>query len=195
MGVRDVKRARTRRDLISCAHELFERRGYEKTTVADIAAAAEIGTRTFFSYFASKEELIFAEAQECLEVLYAAIERREPGERPVAVLLRTWESLGTPAELVAQVDTLRQRLIREVPAVRGRALQVWCEAQMEISRRLAAAFPGELDELSAAALTGAFAGALGGVLYMHLQNPGDPAALDAAVRSALAPWLPTPEAQ
>ena len=57
-----MKRARTRQALVDAAVELFSRKGYEQTTVADIAAAAEIGTRTFFSYFASKEEVLFPEA-------------------------------------------------------------------------------------------------------------------------------------
>ena len=60
--LRDRKRERTRLALIDAAADLFERRGYDRTTVADIAAAADIGTRTFFSYFASKEELLFPES-------------------------------------------------------------------------------------------------------------------------------------
>ena len=62
MSLRDRKRARIRQALVDAATELFERDGYERTTVADIAAAADIGTRTFFSYFASKEELLFPES-------------------------------------------------------------------------------------------------------------------------------------
>jgi DNA-binding transcriptional regulator YbjK len=55
-SLRERKRERTRRALIDAAAQLFERKGYDETTVAQIAAAAEIGTRTFFGYFASKEE-------------------------------------------------------------------------------------------------------------------------------------------
>ncbi|MFE0654596.1 TetR/AcrR family transcriptional regulator [Streptomyces sp. NPDC059534] len=52
---------RTRQTIVDIAVELFERDGYERTTVVNIAATAEIGTRTPFSYFASKEELLFPE--------------------------------------------------------------------------------------------------------------------------------------
>jgi len=56
-SLRDRKRARTRHALVEAATDLFESKGYDETTVADIAASAEIGTRTFFSYFPSKEEV------------------------------------------------------------------------------------------------------------------------------------------
>jgi AcrR family transcriptional regulator len=59
LSLRDRKRERTRRALIDAAAALFERKGYNETTVAEIAAAADIGTRTFFSYFASKEDILF----------------------------------------------------------------------------------------------------------------------------------------
>ena len=59
--LRERKREKTRAAIVDAAMELFETRGYHGTTLADIAAAAEIGTRTFFSYFASKDDLLFPE--------------------------------------------------------------------------------------------------------------------------------------
>jgi len=51
-------RAEVRRDLVAAAVRLFHERGYEITTVDDIAAAAGVGRRTFFRYFRSKEDAI-----------------------------------------------------------------------------------------------------------------------------------------
>ncbi|MFY1672520.1 TetR/AcrR family transcriptional regulator [Plantactinospora sp. WMMB334] len=198
MTVRDRKRVRTRQALVVAAVDLFERHGYERTTIADIAAAAEIGTRTFFSYFATKEEILFPETDARLRAAIEVIEERRPGDRPATVLLRAWERADEVDEddLADGLATLRHRLINEVPAVRGRALQFYCDAQIEIARRLAETFPDELDEVSATALTGAFAGAVGGALYVLLREPDramDPAArrdmVRRAVRTALAPWL------
>jgi AcrR family transcriptional regulator len=197
MSLRDRKRARTRQALVDAATELFERNGYDETTVADIAAAADIGTRTFFSYFASKEELLFPESDIRVGAAVEAIQNRLPDEPPGTVLLRALQKIGEDStEMASRLAALRVKLIRTVPAVRGRALQIQLDAQREIARQLAAAYPGELDEVSAAALTGAFVGAVSGALQVLLDDPAtldDPKAVQAAVQKAtnvaLTPWL------
>ncbi|WP_245617233.1 TetR/AcrR family transcriptional regulator [Amycolatopsis taiwanensis] len=196
MSLRDRKRARTRQALIDAATELFTRNGYDETTIADIAAAADIGARTFFSYFASKEELLFPESDERIQAAIDAIATRTPDEGPADVLLRALRDTGnTSDDLVSPLAALRLRLTQTVPAVRGRALQLQLDAQREIARHLAEAFPDQLDQVGAAALTGAFIGAIAGALQALLDEQGqatDPAALRAAAQaatdSALAPW-------
>lgn len=196
MSLRDRKRARTRQALIAAATDLFERNGYQETTVADIAEAAEIGARTFFSYFASKEDLLFPEADSRVRAAVDAIASRGPDEGPVDVLLRALDTVtAADDELVSPLARLRLRLIHTVPAVRGRALQVQVEAARQIAERLAEAFPDRLTRVSAAALTGAFIGGVAGALEVLLEDAGDtgdPAVLEAALRTAtevaLAPW-------
>jgi len=198
MSLRDRKRARTRQALIDAATELFARKGYDETTIADIAAAAEIGARTFFSYFASKEELLFPEYDVRVRTAVDAIATRGPDERPVDVLLRALGDVHrTSEEMVSPLAELRMRMIQTVPAVRGRALQVQLDAQREIARHLAEAFPEQLDLVHASALTGAFVGAVAGALQGLMDSAGgidrtDPAALQAAMRTAtevaLSPW-------
>ncbi len=91
------------------------------------------------------------------------------------------------------------RLFRTVPAVRGKALQVQMAAQQQIARELHAAFPGELDRVRAAALAGAFTGAVSGALTALMNEDDtadgitpDAAQLRARVRQAtelaLRPW-------
>jgi AcrR family transcriptional regulator len=195
--LRDRKRARTRQALVEAATDLFERNGYDETTVADIAAAAEIGTRTFFSYFASKEEVLFPETDLRLGASLAAIADRGPDDGPAEVLLTALRKVGEDSDdLSGRLAALRLRLTREVPVVRGRGLQIQWETQREIARHLAAAFPDQLDEVQAAALTGAFVGAVVGalqVLLEDLNDLADPTVVQAAVQRAtdvaLAPWL------
>ncbi|MEU9687594.1 TetR/AcrR family transcriptional regulator [Amycolatopsis japonica] len=199
MSLRDRKRARTRQALIDAATELFERKGYDETTIADITAAAEIGARTFFSYFASKEELLFPDADERVQAAIDAIATRGPAEGPAEVLLRALSQVtATSDELVSPLAALRLRMIQTVPAVRGRALQEQLAAQREIAKHLAAAFPDRIDPVGAAALTGAFVGAVTGALQALLDDTDgtDPATLQAAMRTAtevaLAPWRQSP---
>jgi AcrR family transcriptional regulator len=173
-SLRERKRARTRQALIAAAAELFERRGYDRTTIADIAAAADISTRTFFAYFASKEDVLFPDAEARVRVALTAIDQRRPGERPAEVLVRALSEVGEAGDdMVGRMAALRLRLVRSVPAVRGRGLQLQYDAQAEIADRLHAAFPDELDAVDSAALVGAFVGAVGGALDVLLRNGPD----------------------
>ena len=194
--LRDRKRERTRQTIVAAAVELFGRDGYERTTIADIAAAAEIGTRTFFSYFPSKEDVLFPEAADRVQAAIEAIDARGAGDGAADVLVRALQQVGTfGGDLTGPAAALRLRLTRDVPSVRGRALQVQFDAQTAIARHLQAAFPDELDAVGAAALVGAFVGAVTGAL-MHLF--ADPALADdperlrqqliRATGQALAPW-------
>jgi AcrR family transcriptional regulator len=193
-SLRERKRARTRRALIDAAVELFARRGYKETTIADIAAAADVSTRTFFGYFASKEDLLFADGDARVRAALAAIENRAPHERPAEILLRGLRNLGPIGDdMVGQSAKLRLRLVRTVPAVRARGLQIQRDAQAEIADKLHAAFPDELDEVEAAALIGAFVGAVDGALEVLLRDDDpDPDVvrerMQRATTVALQPW-------
>jgi len=197
--LRERKRDRTRRALIDAAIDQFERNGYDGTTVADIAEAAEIGTRTFFSYFASKEELLFPDSDTRVAAAVTAIANRKPDDRPADVLLRALRDVGgadgEPDDMVDRIAAVRVALFRTVPAVRGRALQIQLDAQREIAGHLQRAFPAELDAVTAAALVGAFVGAVSGALQVLLDEseaPADPDDLRRQLRRAtdlaLRPW-------
>ena len=194
-SLRDRKKVRTRAALVAAATELFATRGYEQTTVADIAAAAEIGTRTFFSYFASKEELLFPSSDARIQAAVDAIAARGPDDGPADVLLCALRNAAAADDdLVSPLAKLRLELIRTVPAVRGRGLQLQVDAQREIARHLTAAFPEQLDEVGASALVGAFIGAVTGALLVLVEDPeaGGPEALKEQVQRAtdvaLRPW-------
>lgn len=197
--LRERKRERTRRALVDAATDLFDRQGYDETTVADIAARADIGTRTFFSYFASKEELLFPAAMDArVQAAVDAIATRRAEERPAEVLLRGLRNVGaTDTDMVSRLAAVRMRLIQTVPAVRRRALQLQLDAEREIADRLHAAFPDDLDEVDAAALVGAFVGAVAGALRVLLADPDVAAAGQARIAArlreatdvALRPWL------
>ncbi|WP_051850602.1 TetR/AcrR family transcriptional regulator [Streptomyces griseofuscus] len=87
MGRRDRKKAATRGSLLRAATRMFAERGYQETTVKDIAAAAGVTERTFFRYFPSKEDLVFAEILDFVPLLVKEIAGRPASEPPYTAVL------------------------------------------------------------------------------------------------------------
>jgi AcrR family transcriptional regulator len=83
-GLRARKRQQTRERLTRAAMALFLERGFEATTLDDIAAAADISRRSFFHYFESKEDVVFAWQEESTAALIAAVAARPANESMLA---------------------------------------------------------------------------------------------------------------
>ena len=77
-GLRERKKHRTRELIASTALALFSERGYHAATVADVAAAADVSERTVFGYFATKEDLLFADHLALEQDLAQALKARSP---------------------------------------------------------------------------------------------------------------------
>jgi AcrR family transcriptional regulator len=86
LGLRERKKQRTREAIVNAAFALFEERGFEGTTIADIAAAADIAPRTFFSYFPSKDDVVFHDFEERYAMVASWFRDREPGTNAVDAL-------------------------------------------------------------------------------------------------------------
>ncbi|MFI5723091.1 TetR family transcriptional regulator [Streptomyces cyaneofuscatus] len=107
-GLRERKKQRTRDALLRAALELFTTQGYERTTVDEIVEAVDVSQRTFFRYFASKEDITFA-VQEMVESRFIAeLCDRPAGEAPFEAMRRAvlcaWNSIGEAIEEVITVD-------------------------------------------------------------------------------------------
>jgi len=75
LGLRERKKLQTRQAIVVSALRLFSERGYRAVTVADIADAANVSPRTFFSYFPSKEDLLLVDADARMEEALDAFHR------------------------------------------------------------------------------------------------------------------------
>jgi AcrR family transcriptional regulator len=116
-GLRERKKQRTREQIVEAAFRLFDKRGYHATTVADIAAAADIAPRTFFAYFPSKEAVVFFDYEPIIAGLRAAIEQRPEGESTIDAL-RRWLEDSLPAERhESDKEQLRHCLIADEPGL------------------------------------------------------------------------------
>ena len=86
VGLRARKKLRTRELIFRTAARLFAERGYEQTTIAEIADVADVATKTFFNYFRSKEDLLFSDHEQRAAVMLEVVESRRPDE-PIADLV------------------------------------------------------------------------------------------------------------
>jgi AcrR family transcriptional regulator len=141
--LRERKRQRTRDALLRAALEQFTTRGYEATTVDDIAEAVDVSQRTFFRYFASKEEAAFA-VQEMVEARFVETVRARPRhEAPMQALrqavIEGWDSLNEAVSAVVPVELyLRMyRVIESTPVLLAAHLRRSMETEEKIAQVLA----------------------------------------------------------
>ncbi|MET8867368.1 TetR family transcriptional regulator [Nonomuraea sp. NPDC004580] len=150
-GLRDRARRAVRAELAERALELFTERGFEETTVDDIARAAGMSKRSFFRYFPAKEDVLFGGVETLAEQVAAEVAARPAGEGP-------WECLHAvlrdrEARINTQVEVMR--LIEDTPALRTRLLQKRDEARGRIIEALAGRGVPALEADLAAAAAGA----------------------------------------
>lgn len=163
-GLRERKKARTRRTLIDTGLRLFSERGFEETTVADICALADLSTATFYKHFPAKEDLVFADQPRRIGVvrdLMAAREQARPlEEHALNVVRQVLEASGWDVDPDDELNAIRVQLITGVPVLRAIALRWLFDSQHEWALALAGAYPERLDEIDAHAFVGALVGAM-----------------------------------
>jgi AcrR family transcriptional regulator len=87
-GLRERKKQRTRELIADTARELFLERGFDSVTVAEVARAADVDTKTVYNYFASKPELFYYRLEEFEQAMVDAVRDREAGVSIPAAFVR-----------------------------------------------------------------------------------------------------------
>ncbi|MFI8964972.1 TetR family transcriptional regulator [Streptomyces sp. NPDC053493] len=142
-GLRERKKQRTRDALIRVALELFTTQGYERTTVDEIADAVEVSQRTFFRYFATKEDVAFAVQQMVEERFIRALAERPPEEGPLEAMrnavLAAWDTIGEAIAEVVPVELYIRtfQVIESTPALLAVHLRRSTEMEESIARLIA----------------------------------------------------------
>ena len=120
------------REIEEVAITLFAERGYENVTAADIAEAMGVSRRTFFRYFASKDQILQAHAVRLQARVIRAFERR-PSDEPAAVALcNAFLDTADVAQGERESMQLRNRVLRDYQEQSG-----WVAMSPEIARELA----------------------------------------------------------
>jgi len=135
-GLRERKKARTRAAIQHHALRLFRERGYDETSVEDIAEAAEVSPSTFFRYFPTKEDVVLYDAFD--PVLIEAFLAQPPDLSPIQatrIAMRTALRDSSGAWLTQQRE--RASLLMGVPELRRRMLDEFVVAMEPFTQALA----------------------------------------------------------
>ena len=136
-SLRERNRARTRAEIAQASLELFEANGFDDTTVEQIAAAAQISSATFFRYYPSKEDVLFADQDAAAADLRSRIAARSDLARTVGALA---EPVREYADALMAEDAPMQRLTRLVmttPSLAPRSLRMRLRWEREVALQLA----------------------------------------------------------
>ncbi|MFC4910553.1 TetR family transcriptional regulator [Actinomadura gamaensis] len=192
-GLRERTRRAVRRELADLALGMFVERGYDATTVEDVAAAAGLSKRSFFRYFPTKEDVLFGDVEELAGQVAEAVRSRPAGEAPwrtLRAVLREWE----PRIHAARRDLDALRLVEATPALRARLHQKRDELRALVATALRDRPGGDLDAFTADLLTAAAGAALDAATREWLRSDGtlDRAELIDKAFDALTPTTTAP---
>jgi AcrR family transcriptional regulator len=158
-GLRERKKARTRASLREHALRLFREKGYQNTTVEQIAAAAEVSPSTFFRYFPTKEDLVLQDDMDLRMI--EALEQQPPDLGPVAAV-RAASRQMFDSYTAADMEIVREtiRLTLTVPEIRARAMDEFARTITVVAEAVAKRAGRSPDDLAVRAVAGAIVGVI-----------------------------------
>ena len=170
-GLRERKKAQTRREIQRQALRLFAKQGYEATTVEEIAAAAGVSHMTFFRYFPTKEDVVIADDY---DPLLARLISTRPADEPDAESIRRAAQAIFERVYESDRDALlaRTRLILYTPALRARMWENGSDSEQLIVRALAARAHHKQDDLRVRVIVAACLAAVMVAIQMWAEHPG-----------------------
>jgi len=160
IGLRERKKQRTREQIVEQAMALFDEHGFEHVTIADIAGAADIAPRTFFSYFPSKEDVVFHDFEAIFTSLHDRLAGRPASESAIDTM-RDWV-----AEILDGMDPTdpneqcRHRVIHASPALQERDRALVGRFERELAEAIASDLDAESGSLRPRMVAAAAAAAL-----------------------------------
>ncbi len=161
-GLRERKKAATRTRIHKEAMRLFERQGFGETTVAEIAAAADVSARTVYVHYPTKEDIVFGDVEPALAALDEILATR-PGGITALQGMRLWIDRVASGWLEPDVE-FQMRLTAEVPAVAERKVLLGVRFHRALAEAIAADLGADPGSLLAEVAAGA---ASAGVLRLE----------------------------
>jgi AcrR family transcriptional regulator len=175
-GLRERKKQRTREAIVEAAFDLFDERGFDGTTIADIAERADIAPRTFFSYFPSKDDVVFHDFEEKHAELDSWLSDREPGTNAFDALragIAGMDAEADPSHL--QQKQCRARLIRENDSLAAHSEHLQGKFAESVARAVAEDLGADPNDLRPRLVAAATAAAIGVISDMSDDEVGQSA--------------------
>jgi AcrR family transcriptional regulator len=145
-GLRERRRVRIKLMVQAEALKLFADKGYEQTTIDDIAHASAMSPRTFFRYFPTKEDVVLWDEYD--ELSFAELLGSQEHEDPLVRLITTIrEIIGSVHDRDRDLLLARTKLSFRVPEIRARFLDEQASTMGAIYPQLAVALGGDPDDL------------------------------------------------
>jgi AcrR family transcriptional regulator len=116
VGLRDDKRRRTRRHIAQVATGLFLDHGFAQVTIAEVARTAEVSVNTVYSYFPSKEDLVFYPEEASAQRIVQMVGERLPGQSAAAAVLSALRAELRHGDRMAGLTNGPGRFLRMVRA-------------------------------------------------------------------------------
>jgi AcrR family transcriptional regulator len=171
-GLRERKKEQTRQLIADAARELFEERGFDAVTVAEVARAADVSEATVFNYFPRKEDLVYGRLESFEDELLAAVRDRAPGESALKAFARfVLEPRGLLAGKNADEELLAiTRMIAESPALLAREEEIFLRYTRSLASLLAEETGTRPDDVEPWVAANALMGVHRGLIaYVRLQ--------------------------
>lgn len=140
-GLRERKRRDTLQRIAAVALELFVARGYDATTLDDIAAAAGISRRTFFYYYESKEQILQAlKGKDLLGAIRSGMPEESPDEPPLAATSQCLINLARRYD--DKESIVIDQLIQATDGLRARKQAFYVQMEETLFEALSQRYPG-----------------------------------------------------
>jgi AcrR family transcriptional regulator len=158
-GLRERKKARTRASIREHALRLFREKGYQHTTVEQIAEAAEVSPSTFFRYFPTKEDVVLQDDMDTRMV--EALAQQPPGLSPLAAVRAATGQVFASYQ-AADLDQVSELIAMSVtvPEIRARAIDEYARTIEVMSEALAKRAGRPAGDLAVRTTAGAIIGAI-----------------------------------
>jgi AcrR family transcriptional regulator len=176
-GLRERKKAQTRQAMLAAAMDLFVRQGFERTTVEEIAEACEVSPRTFFRYFPTKEDVLFADSEQRCAGLVEVLAAQAPDLPPLPALHAAMRSVALGYRHERPALLARSEIVQASPNLRAYKAEHqrgWEESVVGELTRRADASGSTISPLELRLVTSVSIGALRAALDTWLEDADAP---------------------